>query len=184
MDNPVCGMRRGYGVRMKRHPRIFATVVLITTVMTVAACAPTEEPDPTPTAAFASDEEAFAAAEETYRAYVDALNAAREGGEVDPLTFLVGDALTAGIDGQRLIEDQSLTITGQTVVVSFAGFSREIDVVAADVCIDVSETRVTAADGSDLTPASRPEQITYSIEVLPVDGILKIQSSEVVKESC
>ena len=177
-------MRRRYGVRMKRHSRIFATAVVLAIVASLAACAPAEQPEPTPTAAFASDDEAFAAAEETYRAYVDALNEARDGGEVDPMEFLVGEALTAGIDGAQLIEDQDITITGRTELVSFAGEALVADVITAQACIDVADTRVTSADGTDQTPATRAEQITFVIELLPVDGQLRIRSSEIAKESC
>lgn len=52
-------------------------------VVLVSGCTPTPEPTPTPTG-FANEEEAFRAAEETYRAYVDALN---EVDLADPATF-------------------------------------------------------------------------------------------------
>ncbi len=47
---------------------------LVLAAVTLSACAPTPTPSPTPTAAFASEEEAFAAAEEVYRAYIAASN--------------------------------------------------------------------------------------------------------------
>src|SRR5690606_38234156 len=50
----------------------------------LVGCSPEPDPTPTPTAAFASEEEAFAAAEETYRAYIDAFNAVDL---QDPATF-------------------------------------------------------------------------------------------------
>ena len=177
-------MRRGYGVRMKRRLRIFALAAVCAGVVVLSGCAPGEEPTPPPTAAFASDEEAFAAAEETYRAYVDALNEARDGSDVDPLAFLVGDALTAGIDGEKLIEDRGVSIAGRTDVISFIGTTFDSQVISSLACIDVSDTRVTASDGSDQTPTTRAEQITFEIEILSVDGLLKIRSSEVVKDSC
>ena len=53
--------------------RAAAAIVLALALGLTTACQP--EPSPSPSApAFANEEEAFAAAEETYRAYVDALN--------------------------------------------------------------------------------------------------------------
>jgi hypothetical protein len=54
----------------------FGTVVLAAAVLLVG-CAPQPDATPTPSATalpFATDKEAFAAAEATYRAYVDAQN--------------------------------------------------------------------------------------------------------------
>lgn len=48
--------------------------VLALGVSALSACAPAPEPTPTPSPAFASEEEAFAAAEATFAEYVDALN--------------------------------------------------------------------------------------------------------------
>ncbi|MCB8044373.1 hypothetical protein JM654_09380 [Microbacterium oxydans] len=53
-------------------------------VMVLAGCTPSPAPTPTPTAVFASEEEAFAAAEETFTEYVLALN---EIDTSDPTTF-------------------------------------------------------------------------------------------------
>jgi ABC-type oligopeptide transport system substrate-binding subunit len=54
--------------------RRFAAATLALALALTTACAPDPAPTPSPTG-FASQEEAFAAAEATYRAYVDALNA-------------------------------------------------------------------------------------------------------------
>ncbi|MFV0372584.1 MAG: hypothetical protein ACK5KK_00615, partial [Microbacterium sp.] len=54
-------------------PVIGATAVLLTLL---TACVPEPEPTPTPTpTGFANSTEAFAAAEQTYHDYIDALNA-------------------------------------------------------------------------------------------------------------
>ena len=79
-------------------------------------------PDPTPTPSptgFASDEEAFAAAEDTYRAYIDALSARQTGDEsVDPLDFLTGQALEDAINSDRQLELEQLELSGPITVTS------------------------------------------------------------------
>ena len=177
-------MRRGYGVRMKRRLRIFALAAVCAGVVVLSGCAPAEEPTPTPTAAFASDEEAFAAAEETYRAYVDALNEARDGSDVDPLAFLVGDALTDSIEIVSLLRENEQTITGKTEVVSFSGERVAEGKTVGHVCIDVGDTRVLTLDGTDQTPDDRPERAMLEVSFLKVDGQMRIGSSEAVELSC
>ncbi len=64
------------------------------------------EPAPSPTApVFSSEEEAFAAAEQTYRAYVDALN---EVDLSDPATFEAVYAWTTGDANAQGSEDASV----------------------------------------------------------------------------
>ena len=53
-----------------------STLAAFAVVGALVGCAPSSEPTPTPTG-FASEAEAFEAAEATYRAYVDATNAQR-----------------------------------------------------------------------------------------------------------
>lgn len=79
-------------------------LVAVAIAVLLTACTPQPGPSPSPsTTGFANEEEAFAAAEATYRAYVDALNARREDPEspVDPRSFLSGHALEADIESQR-----------------------------------------------------------------------------------
>jgi hypothetical protein len=71
---------------MIRERRFAAAATLALALALTTACAPDPAPTPSPTG-FASQEEAFAAAEATYRAYVDALNAVDLS---DPATFEAG----------------------------------------------------------------------------------------------
>ena len=68
-----------------------AAAVLACVIMTTTGCF--AQPDPEPTPLFSSEEEAFAAAEETYRSYVDALNQVDLS---DPETFEEVYAWTTG----------------------------------------------------------------------------------------
>ena len=87
--------------RMRRtFPAVGAALLALALV---TGCAPEPAPTPTPTG-FASDDEAFAAAEATYRAYVDALNAVDLS---DPATF---EPVYANLSGQALADEKkSLT---------------------------------------------------------------------------
>ena len=70
-------------MRSFRLAAVAASLLLTSIVVTACAASPEGE-SASPTPMFASDEEAFAAAEATYRAYVDALNAVDL---ADPGTF-------------------------------------------------------------------------------------------------
>lgn len=137
----------------------------------VAGCAPTPAPTPTPTAAFASEEEAFAKAEEVYRAYIDALNAIDTS---DPSTFepvyeqLTGDAETSTRSTFSELYAENVTVLGSTSFDSFEGvsFDRAHTIVGADVCLDVSEVEVVNAAGDSLVSPDRldrqPMALTFS----------------------
>ncbi|MDT0178720.1 hypothetical protein Q9S36_00605 [Microbacterium sp. ARD31] len=126
----------------------------------LTACAPASAPTPSPTpTGFASEEEAFAAAEATYRAYVDALNQVDLS---DPATFepvyalLEGEAADAArrsfsqmhADGWRVEGDSRPTL------VQTAEYANEQ--VSLAVCVDVSDVRVLDANGESVVN-DRPE---------------------------
>ena len=113
------------------------------------------EPAPVETTpAFASEDEAFAAAEETYRAYVDALN------QVDSATretFEPVFALTTGELERRPIERACSACTRTAGRSSASRVSLTVEParlkkphprsVNADACYDVSDVDVLDADG-------------------------------------
>lgn len=124
---------------------------------TLSACTPAPAPSPTPTAAFASEEEAFAAAEETYRAYNDAGNARRDGdSEPDPQDYLVGNALEGDIDALNKIRDAGVRLDGVVEVATFSGLEAILDSdpqqVIALVCLDLANTRILNDADQDVTP--------------------------------
>ena len=124
----------------------------------LAGCSPASEPAPTPSSAFADEAEAFAAAEQTYRAYVDALNARREEPSApDPQQFLIGKALESDIDTQRQLDHAGVLIVGPTSVDGVNGLSTSTDLttVSIAVCLDSTDTRVVDAAGNDVTPQDR-----------------------------
>lgn len=146
---------------------------------TLSACAPTPEPTPTPTAAFASEEEAFAAAEETYRAYNDAGNARRNGDQdPNPQDFLTGTALNGDIDALNQLRTAGRHLIGEVAVASVKPVAADIgdgetqvDII---VCLDVTDTHVVDDDGTDVTPTSRDLLIAQAVSLIEVEQSLLI----------
>jgi hypothetical protein len=161
--------------------RIAVTLALATVVGLTAGCQP--EPAPSPTApVFASEDEAFAAAEETYRAYVDALNARRidASADPDPQTFLTGEALETDIDTQVQLHQSGLTIAGVTEVTAVdpVGADPTSGTVQMDICLDSSMTRVLNDSGDDVTPIDRESVSLLTVAFLSTDAGILIESSE------
>lgn len=136
-----------------------------------AAPPPTASPRaPSPSASgFASDEEAFAAAEQTYRNYVDALNQVDLS---DPSTFeavyawTTGDANLAERANLEKMHDSNLHVEGRTIVSAFRGISAAPTklLVTAHVCTDITEVRVSDQAGNQLTDGDRPNGYTLEVQ--------------------
>lgn len=155
----------------------------------LTGCSPEPEPTLTPTAAFASEEEAFAAAEETYRAYNEAGNQRRQGQESpNPQEFLTGIALEGDIDSLTALQEQGLSTIGETDVSSFSGLeatfaSGEVEI-SALVCLDVSNVRLLNGQGEDITPADRGDVVAQEVTLVGPATSLRISyesSAEVTR---
>jgi hypothetical protein len=155
---------------------------LVLTVGFLSGCTPEPDPTPTPTAAFASEEEAFAAAEEVYESYL-AASAKRAAGDSKsaPESFLTGDALQADIDAQRILREQRVSISGPSSIHHFDPVSAEtaghVAEVIADICVDISASRVINDAGVDVTPANRPERTVITVTFTGSSSELLIASS-------
>lgn len=162
-------MPRATVVDMTRrpHPPRSASVVIAALVATalmtatLTGCGPAAPtPTPTPTG-FASEEEAFAAAEATYRAYVDALNQVDLS---DPTTFeevyrwTTGDANAAVRESFSQMHADNWSVSGDSIVTlvepSPTRTSKGIAPVLA-VCVDVSGVDVANASGVSQVEATR-----------------------------
>jgi len=149
--------------------------------LALAGCTTPEPPEPTSTPAFTSEAEAFAAAEETYRAYVDALNAVDLS---DPETFEAVYALTTGEANAG--ERRSLTtmhadgwqVAGQTLIRSVDLESAETSAgtVILAVCSDVSGVSVLDANGESVVSTDRPplqaSSVTLAVGAGPSESLL------------
>lgn len=123
----------------------------------MGGCSVTPEPEET-APAFATEEEAFAAAEQTYRAYIDALNQVDLS---DPETFEPVFALTTGEANAGLRESLSQmhgdewTVVGQSVATVISPSNYSDGRVELAVCLDVSDVVVTDGDGTSVVDADR-----------------------------
>lgn len=156
----------------------------------LTGCMPDAEPEPT--APFATEAEAFAAAEATYRAYVDALN---QVDLADPETFEAVYAWTTGDananERQTLSEMHSdgWTVSGTTRVQAFRGegVSGSSDVTAI-ACTDVSDVSVVDADGNSVVPTTRPDYYALELNLVGSSssstGLLITSSNAIEDDTC
>lgn len=171
--------------------RRFGAFTMVLGVMVLAGCTPSPAPTPTPTAAFASEEDAFAAAEETYRAYTDALNSVVP---ADPSTFERTYAFSSGgvqkADRENFstMHAEGYEIFGDAVVTKFSELDTKnsLKVVLAVICVDVSDVSVRDASGSSVVSPNRPD--VYEVEAtfrwdgtsLRVDEVQRVEGDTCV----
>jgi hypothetical protein len=136
------------------------TLAGIGLALVIAGCTP-EPADTEQTPAFSSEDEAFAAAEATYREYVKALNAVDLR---DPGTF---EGVYAWTTGELLQSDRKsfsgwhangLTKTGRAHISSVHGSSanHRTGTVELWVCYDVSDVDIVDTTGESLVDPVRP----------------------------
>lgn len=136
------------------------TAIALAVVWGLAMSGCTPQPAPVPSASatgFASDEEAFAAAEATYRAYVDATNARRldPDSRPDPTDFLTGQALTDEGATNSTLDERGWRIVGDTLLTSIRRVAVSPTSATLEVCLDSHSTRVVDAADRDVTPHDR-----------------------------
>lgn len=180
--------RSDHRYRGRMIARLAVTTLALAMVAALATgCQP--EPQPAPSnRIFATEEEAFAAAEETYRAYVDALNQRRAdpSSMPDPQTFLTGHALEVDIDTQQQLAQSGLALGGSTLVTRVNHISVDLTTgsVRLDVCLDSSDTQVLGADGQDLTPLERQPVSLLQVDLVAIESVLIADSTTKVVGGC
>lgn len=152
----------------------------------LTACTPDPTPTPSPTG-FASDEEAFAAAEDTYRAYIDALNRVEL---ADPATFEPVYALLS--NGSLDDEKKSLTemhanhwtVAGASNVTDFFGQSYADGIIVAIACLDVSDVSLVDENGVSQVDPARPNVYAMKLEFAPTSHAeaLSISDSTAIED--
>lgn len=157
----------------------------------LSACSPQPEPAPTKTAPFESEDEAFDAAEETYRAYNDAVNKHRhEESSEDPGSYLIGQAFEARLEGERQVEAAGLRLEGNVVVTRFVPLPGDFDPaqprLRATACLDLTDTRVTVvATGEEADIPERPTSAAQEVEMTWIkDSFLISQELEGEAAEC
>lgn len=154
---------------------VVATVIAAS--VGLAACTPGPVPQPTPTPLFTSEADAFKAAEQVYRDYVDAANAQQNGEpSVDPQQYLAGAALDDDVNSVREFEKSGLKITGTSSIKYFRpqSYDANSDKVESLACLDVSQSRVVNSAGLDVTPTNRKALVSLSVRMSPDKSDLKI----------
>ena len=148
-----------------------STLAAFAVVGALVGCAPSSEPTPTPTG-FASEAEAFEAAEATYRAYVDALN---EVDLSDPETFEPVFALTTGAANSGARETFSgyhangWQVEGTTVATLVEADNSTLasdESLTLAICLDVSDVRVVDTDGESVVSDDRPPVQPMSVRLV------------------
>lgn len=159
--------------------------VLALGVSLLSGCTPTPESTPTPSPAFTSEEEAFAAAEATYREYNDAGNSRRNGEGGDPSEFLIGAALDADRAAAENLKASGLRVVGTVDVIAFTrvdtNISPEAVSVEAVVCLDTSGTKLLNEQGQDVSNENRKTIIASIVQMVTVGGSLYIEDEQVAE---
>lgn len=161
---------------------LVAASVAVAGVSVLAGCAP--EPEPTVQPLFATEAEAFAAAEEVYREYTRAANEVRAGGapSSDPFEFVSGRALQADIDAASYLQTNGLRLDGPTDIASFhhldATLGSEPVQVRMAACLDARAVQLLDSADADVTPSDREEVAPLLVTFSAIDGRLLITGSE------
>lgn len=155
---------------------------MVLSAMILAGCT-TPAPTPTPTAAFASEEEAFAAAEESFTKYVRALNMVDTS---DPSTFerlfelSSGSVERADRENFSAMYAEGKVVHGDTKVLSFSGVRSDelFAEITASLCLDVSAVEIVNPDGSSAVRPDRPDIYGLEVTFLSTDsGALLVDSA-------
>ncbi|MGK3952773.1 hypothetical protein ACLKM7_10680 [Microbacterium sp. I2] len=135
---------------------------------------------------FASEAEAFAAAEETYRAYIDAVNARWANAQSSPAPdqFLIGEALETELEVEREFAEAGIRIVGENTVERVDRISARPaeGAVVLDVCVNAEQSRVLNASDQDVTPADRAPRVLVRVDFAHVGSDTLIERSITAKE--
>lgn len=167
-----------------------AAAVALALSLSLAACGPepapiTVPPQPSSTPLFASDEEALAAAERAYAAYVAALDELGVRGWDDP------SSLEAVATGSVLANDQARALEYASNQIKQAGSARfsihSLQTYSAFaparvsfyVCLDVSEVDLVDAEGESIVSNERDDVVPLEVAVSGESAeALRVERSE------
>ena len=145
-----------------------ARILLLTLLgALLAGCVAEPVGSATPSPPFRSEAEAFAAAEASYRAYVDALN---QVDLADPATFEAVYEWTTGeaeADSRELFSQMHAdgwTVRGESSIVRIEHLEGAPDMPVIGVCLDVATVQVHDADGNSVVAPTRPDVQAIRVE--------------------
>lgn len=168
---------------MKSPTALRLLVILALGLSVLSACAPAPSPSPTPSPAFTSEEDAFAAAEATYREFIRRQNLLDTS---DPRTFEPLYELSSGEfeesdrKAYSAMHADAIKVEGETKLVSFVGTgaTAPYNSVTAVVCLDVSDVEVTDSEGVSKVTADRPDVYGLTITFIDERGRFTINSAQ------
>jgi len=146
---------------------VHAAVLLIGSAA-LSGCAPQVTPTPTPTPVFASEDEAFAAAEEVYREFIRRLNDVdlSDTNTFEPLFELSsGSFEKADREAYSAMHAEGYVMHGETRLVSFeaAESPPPHNTVVAHICLDVSSVSVVDSAGVSQVEEGRPDLVPLEV---------------------
>jgi hypothetical protein len=171
---------------------VAATLAACALALGATACSP--EPAATPSASatgFTDEAEAFAAAEATYRAYVDALN---QVDLADPDTFervyswMTGDALAQSRTEFSRLHADRFSVNGVTRVALVESLRTAPSSAELAVCIDVSAVTLTDDAGASAVAPDRQDiqamQVSMTSAESPTGWLISAISGRVGNPQC
>jgi hypothetical protein len=161
---------RPHDLPLRRGRRSAATAALVVVVVSfvIAGCSATgSAPSPAPSPSLTQEQQDDEAFEGLLAGF---LALPFQGESVDDLRpFLTGDALS---DEQREIEQYRSaqeSVDGEDTYYGFRVTDRGAGYMVAQVCLDISGTRVLDADGRDVTPQRNPA-VSLQLKAVENDG--------------
>ncbi|MBX3098765.1 MAG: hypothetical protein KF761_04230 [Salinibacterium sp.] len=172
---------------MPRHLYLPAAAVLIFAIAGCHGPAPHITVPPTPTSApmFASDEEALAAAEAAYGAYLAVSDAISSEGGANPerlRDFVTDEEL---VQSSARFEEFELTgnrTQGASTFDTLLLQRYDDDGITVYLCLDVTDVRVFDAGGVDITPPDRSNRIPLEVSFGAQGNDLQLSGSQVWAE--
>lgn len=178
-------------------PRLLLAAGAVVFLIAVTGCegaAPhvTVGSTPSSTPVFASDEEALAAAEAAYGAYLEVADQVFAEGGTNPerlASVSTGDQLRLDVDGFRDVARLGQRGIGATVfrdvVLQRYEPVSSMRTVVVYLCEDITDVDVLDSDGTSLVTPSRPNLVTYEVSFdLDYRSVLLVSDKQAWEESC
>lgn len=177
-----------YGVRVNdRRSSAFAIAATVLAGIALVGCTPDPQPTPKPQATFASEAEAFAAAEAVYREYIDAFNRVdlADAASFESLReYTAGDYLAGEQESLSELHAERVSRTGDLKVEWFRGTAvSENSQVTARVCNNVGDVNLTDSNGQTLVSPERPTRYAISLTFEKSSNGVYIIASDATRDS-
>lgn len=177
--------------RYRRAMRMLVGAMTVAGMLLFSGCGggapiPTLPPTPSATPIFASEEEALAAAEEAYAAYLEMsdLIASEGGSEPERIASLVTETqLVDELEGSAYFADNAIRSVGRSRLISATLQQYSEDRDGAEItfyaCVDVGDVSIIDETGADVTPVDRASVVALEVSMVGgADGLLLADSDQ------